>query len=632
MISFREQPKLRKGALMHGIRFVSALLLMSAAGSAKTQVTYNFVGGAFIPPFYNASCPPTCRLTGSFTLAQPLPPNLTVYGFNELPNASPISFSFTDGLTTITDSNAGSSHFGVATDANGAIIGSFIRMQPAVGTGDVEFQSIYNPGFEDDVVTGLYEVEYSSGVGSAAGRWCESLPPNSIQLNPAPCLSHYLIVDPYPSLVDSGREVGTIDTKPDDVLAKGRTVAGVAADGVSHVLIALQTRSGLPIDFTNSGDGCLFDPTQESPDACHQGGLATIPITPVPDDKGIYYAIVGYIAPVDFEATTNTGDVQQTRQVIITADDPNNTSISVQIVRPPIVLIHGIWSSGGTWSHLIPHLPPFSFYVANYSGTSGSSVTVNDPIIFGEITSFLTGFRSSKNVAAAQVDVVAHSMGGLVTRQVQADSNNRRQSNYMQGPIHKLITVGTPYAGSPFADALIRETTAGSKDPHCYLSTLFSLAGLTIGGAVHDLSPQNVQQPLSDLPMHAIVGVAGLGITNATEGAFPYIELTFACPNFINSNGATFNNFFGGPNDLIVPVTSQKSGYSADPSATETITSSVSHAVIPVFLGFGPAELGDPGASPTSSPTVDEATYLAGRIQALINTPVTDPAFFLHDQ
>jgi hypothetical protein len=54
-----------------------------------------------------------------------------------------------------------------------------------------------------------------------------------------------------------------------------------------------------------------------------------------------------------------------------------------------------------------------------------------------------------------QADVVAHSMGGDIARTMAGLSNFTSQSNYGLGPIHKLITIGTPHLGTPLATDLI---------------------------------------------------------------------------------------------------------------------------------------------------------------------------------
>jgi hypothetical protein len=93
------------------------VLLFAGSGIAAASVQYNFVSSPF-NTFINTTCPPTCNLTGSFTVATALPPNLVVdQGF-----FTPISFSFTDGVSTVTNLTASFSEFSVGTNASGKIV------------------------------------------------------------------------------------------------------------------------------------------------------------------------------------------------------------------------------------------------------------------------------------------------------------------------------------------------------------------------------------------------------------------------------------------------------------------------------------------------------------------------------
>jgi pimeloyl-ACP methyl ester carboxylesterase len=88
---------------------------------------------------------------------------------------------------------------------------------------------------------------------------------------------------------------------------------------------------------------------------------------------------------------------------------------------------------------------------------------------------------------ATQADVIAHSMGGDITRYVAAKLPAFPGiESFAAGNIHELITIGTPHQGSPLATHLL------SGDSNCTAGRLASLAGsvslmsATIGGVTWD--------------------------------------------------------------------------------------------------------------------------------------------------
>src|SRR4029453_2785717 len=89
------------------------------APMARADTIYTFTGQPFTFFFGDFSCPPECSLTGSFTVAQPLPPN------RDLAPITPLAFTFTDGLRVINQTNPGlvirPNSFDFGTDASGKI-------------------------------------------------------------------------------------------------------------------------------------------------------------------------------------------------------------------------------------------------------------------------------------------------------------------------------------------------------------------------------------------------------------------------------------------------------------------------------------------------------------------------------
>ncbi|BCS35876.1 hypothetical protein TBR22_A51110 [Luteitalea sp. TBR-22] len=105
---------------------VFALSLLSAA-PAQAAVIYTYTGPLFtsISGLGVAPDPYTTadRVTGSFTMAAALGPNLGPWT-----PVTPLSFSFFDGVNTLTDLNTVSSSFKVTTDATGRLVGWSIEM------------------------------------------------------------------------------------------------------------------------------------------------------------------------------------------------------------------------------------------------------------------------------------------------------------------------------------------------------------------------------------------------------------------------------------------------------------------------------------------------------------------------
>lgn len=109
-----------------GILLVSGAIL-STSLAARADTTYTYTGNDFTVVY--GSFTTSDFVSGAFTLASPLGNNLLDSPFN------PLSFSFSDGLQSITnvDSSVSSDEFEVSTDNSGAIDGWVIGIGSAMG-------------------------------------------------------------------------------------------------------------------------------------------------------------------------------------------------------------------------------------------------------------------------------------------------------------------------------------------------------------------------------------------------------------------------------------------------------------------------------------------------------------------
>ncbi len=237
----------------------------------------------------------------------------------------------------------------------------------------------------------------------------------------------------------------------------------------------------------------------------------------------MYVAPVVLTAPLNFVRTfaDESKGAQSPRQIrlnaVVTGDTGNPPlqplTGQLELHRPPVVLLHGLWSSGSTWNLALQgDTRFFTGQPFDYRGSNAAAFVTNLVVPRAAVADAVVGVRAL-GIAATQADVVGHSMGGLLSRLFIAGYKNaayRRPDNFQGGDIHKLITLDTPHTGSELANQLITES--GQLLPFGELMAEYVDDKCVTCGAVRDLrvgSAVNLAMPGADVPVHAIVGTGG---------------------------------------------------------------------------------------------------------------------------
>ncbi|MDP2909449.1 MAG: alpha/beta hydrolase [Nanoarchaeota archaeon] len=123
------------------------------------------------------------------------------------------------------------------------------------------------------------------------------------------------------------------------------------------------------------------------------------------------------------------------------------------IEQPPLFFVHGIWSSAESWETFRMRVRKEGWHHGYISYSSQDDNKYNAKLLSDELQKFIqmvkdgkiyNGNRISatgKKISATKVDIVSHSMGGLVTRYYIG--------SYMyQNNIRKFIMMGTPNHGA----------------------------------------------------------------------------------------------------------------------------------------------------------------------------------------
>lgn len=332
--------------------------------------------------------------------------------------------------------------------------------------------------------------------------------------------------DPVPTLLDGPHVTSNVN-----LLAAGaRPVQGVAADGVSRIVVAVSAdASGQQFNFT-----IYNDQSAPSTSTAEDGALAAVgstnfdhsqlSTTAITTNLGAM-AFVIYRAPIDFARPGGGDDALAARDVSIhwsIAGTSQSGTIPLTVLRPPIVLVHGLWSDASTWSDFTPLLgdPRFSIFRANYGSLvqtaanttpsgGGSSISANAlgfafnaryvaPQIDSSVNSFKTG-RNPANIPVAdvQADIVAHSMGGNITRTMPLMPGFASATTFARGDVHKLITIDTPHLGSPLAIDIL--PASDGKDPNGCVRTLFQFGGLIALSSIETPAGVSIDGAMGDL-------------------------------------------------------------------------------------------------------------------------------------
>lgn len=148
-----------------------------------------------------------------------------------------------------------------------------------------------------------------------------------------------------------------------------------------------------------------------------------------------------------------------------------------------VLLVHGLDEPGSIWDQLAPAL-------AGAGHTPVRFDYANDQPIADSAAQLLTAMGTLRARGVTRVDLVCHSMGGLVAR----DAITRDNYDALGPRVDQMITLGTPFAGSPWARlralAEVREQVqrwaqSDDMDPR----RLLGFARDGVGQAGRDLMP-----------------------------------------------------------------------------------------------------------------------------------------------
>jgi hypothetical protein len=392
--------------------------------------------------------------------------------------------------------------------------------------------------------------------------------------------------------------------------------SGLLHSGFATKVIADETSAGViayrvgkdfdkPVRFTLEGTGGVqpgkltaFDSTMLTHGG-GQGGGASLEIAPAQfkefkDTLGqtSRFAFVSYRAPAPGFVP---GD--GVASLTITAINGEDTrKISVPIEAPPVMLLHGLWGSIETFSSWPTgtggNYPAFKFVKTQYDG----SKSFRDPGNQAKMISAIRGLQNEmtvEGVIGSRVDIVSHSMGGLMTRQfLKSDANKLPRAAggtqlFNTSPIYRFVALDTPHLGSPMADFLWEKKDA-ALSANCNGYTQVG-PGLACEAVTYSTLAAAIKHPIdSAIESMGAKNFSSLSLASPGEASGGFLSVSGSASStdllklgldaaMILLNGATVNSVFQGIgdtyHDVIVGANSQQA------------FSNVSKVVLPAYPG-----------------------------------------------
>jgi pimeloyl-ACP methyl ester carboxylesterase len=402
--------------------------------------------------------------------------------------------------------------------------------------------------------------------------------------------------------------------------AQPTEVIGAVTDDITTIKLALSVKYGRedlsPLTWTIA-DSQVLNASQEIQGTLLNGNNPA-PSRPVSfNSEGI--ATVRYEVPTTFVRYGTSPEIEEQdrnlpeREVLIKLNGSTLGLPTIKLKRPPLVLVHGTWGTPkGTWNEFKPIAigDGDKYFVTRADYSSGDysnvgSLEQNYPAIQDAIDMAMDAVIA-KGIAATKVDVLTHSLGGLVVREYC-----RRETATCSNTIRKIITMDAPHLGTELADVWVaNRSTIG------FIARVRRLFNMDpIDGDALDVQRVNSTELQSlaafdlPVPLHKIVGktpdqkygyvlltkglwaILGKYFNLVPDQSFPLLEqITQFDPNGFpyvvaeRNYSALFSSigdFDAGRNDRIVSIHSQKDGNSINTTVIENVDHVTIHEEAP---------------------------------------------------
>jgi pimeloyl-ACP methyl ester carboxylesterase len=247
-------------------------------------------------------------------------------------------------------------------------------------------------------------------------------------------------------------------------------------------------------------------------------------------------------------------------------------ALQILVHRPPVVMTHGLWSERGAFKDMEDDFKstvydPAMLYRVDYKATNDHPFTTNYRKVEDGIDTVFEQ-AADAGIAAGKVDLVGHSMGGILSRLYA-------QSVYYDREVRRIVTCNTPHGGSQMANLLLDDAFPLSDEACDAIAHKTAGTDTCYEGAIQDLKVTSaaVNLLLNDyatypslVEVHAVKTLVDLTtLVPALSPALAELGFPTLIFNLLRGCGISWYEsvFNGDEHDEIVAATSQGGGLQA---------------------------------------------------------------------
>ena len=218
-------------------------------------------------------------------------------------------------------------------------------------------------------------------------------------------------------------------------------VAQVCADGAKYA--SSVTFSGCNVPYQE-----LSIRIQEAPSGQNPEEYGSLELKGTTSDGLSYYYHHPNLLTGNTESKTIHLEVVHTNTNTVIYRHP------IRLFRAPVVMIHGLWASQETFQELNDYLLGTGLWrdrlltLVDYHTTADQHFETNIPEVTNAIQQTFENIIFLENISVGRVNLVCHSMGGLLSRLYMQKYPDRDD-------VARLITLNTPHSGSQMANFLM---------------------------------------------------------------------------------------------------------------------------------------------------------------------------------